>query len=33
MSASTASPTIVLIHGLFVTPVSWEHWTPGVEEL
>jgi pimeloyl-ACP methyl ester carboxylesterase len=26
MSTSTATPTIVLIHGLFVTPLSWEHW-------
>jgi pimeloyl-ACP methyl ester carboxylesterase len=26
MSASSATPTIVLIHGLFVTPLSWEHW-------
>ena len=23
---STASPTIVLIHGLWMTPLSWEHW-------
>ena len=20
------SPTIVLIHGLWMTPLSWEHW-------
>jgi pimeloyl-ACP methyl ester carboxylesterase len=26
MSTSIATPTIVLIHGLFVTPLSWEHW-------
>ena len=26
MSASNATPTIVLIHGLFVTPLSGEHW-------
>jgi alpha-beta hydrolase superfamily lysophospholipase len=25
MSTSTATRTIVLIHGLFVTPLSWEH--------
>jgi alpha-beta hydrolase superfamily lysophospholipase len=25
MSTSTATPTIVLIHGLFATPLSWEH--------
>ena len=25
MSTSTATPTIVLIHGLFVTPLSWAH--------
>src|SRR5258707_388238 len=23
---STAPDTIVLIHGLWVTPLSWEHW-------
>jgi pimeloyl-ACP methyl ester carboxylesterase len=26
MSTSADAPTIVLIHGLFVTPLSWEHW-------
>ena len=27
MSANPASPdTIVLIHGFWVTPRSWEHW-------
>jgi pimeloyl-ACP methyl ester carboxylesterase len=25
-SSDTASDTVVLIHGLWVTPRSWEHW-------
>jgi pimeloyl-ACP methyl ester carboxylesterase len=26
MGAETGTPTIVLIHGLWVTPLSWERW-------
>lgn len=25
-SGSTTAPTVVLIHGLWMTPLSWEHW-------
>jgi hypothetical protein len=26
MESASAKPTIVLIHGLWMTPRSWEHW-------
>jgi pimeloyl-ACP methyl ester carboxylesterase len=26
MSTTTSQPTIVLIHGMWMTPHSWEHW-------
>jgi pimeloyl-ACP methyl ester carboxylesterase len=26
MSATSAGPPIVLIHGMWMTPLSWEHW-------
>jgi len=29
---STAPDTIVLIHGLWMTPLSWEHWTERFKE-
>jgi pimeloyl-ACP methyl ester carboxylesterase len=29
---STAPGTIVLIHGLWMTPLAWEHWTSSYEE-
>ena len=32
MTSETATPdTIVLIHGLWMTPRSWEHWVPYYE--
>lgn len=31
MTDSTAPDTIVLIHGLWMTPRSWEHWVPYYE--
>ena len=31
MASPTASDTIVLIHGLWMTPRSWEHWVPYYE--
>ncbi len=31
MTATTAPDTIVLIHGLWMTPRSWEHWVPHYE--
>ena len=30
-AAGTAPDTIVLIHGLWMTPRSWEHWVPYYE--
>jgi alpha-beta hydrolase superfamily lysophospholipase len=30
-SDSTKPDTIVLIHGFWVTPQSWEHWIPHYE--
>ena len=26
MDTEAGTPTIVLVHGLWVTPLSWEHW-------
>jgi pimeloyl-ACP methyl ester carboxylesterase len=31
MSNSTATDTVVLVHGLWMTPRSWEHWVPYYE--
>ena len=31
-SAANAPDTIVLIHGFWVTPRSWEHWIPHFEQ-
>jgi len=31
MAGKTAPDTIVLIHGLWMTPRSWEHWIPRYE--
>ena len=31
MNNTTAPDTIVLIHGLWMTPLSWEHWVPYYE--
>lgn len=31
MTAHAAPPTIVLIHGLWMTSLSWEHWTERYE--
>jgi non-heme chloroperoxidase len=30
-SASTSKPIIVLVHGLWMTPLSWEQWIPYLE--
>ncbi|MBL0937753.1 MAG: alpha/beta hydrolase [Gemmatimonadaceae bacterium] len=32
MSSTDSRPTIVLIHGFWVTPRSWEHWIPYYEQ-
>ena len=29
---TTPDTTIVLIHGLWLTPLSWEHWVDGYED-
>ena len=26
MSSTASKPPIVLIHGMWMTPLSWEHW-------
>jgi pimeloyl-ACP methyl ester carboxylesterase len=31
MTTSTPTDTVVLVHGLWVTPRSWEHWVPYYE--
>ena len=31
MSTSTPTDTVVLVHGLWMTPRSWEHWVPYYE--
>ena len=28
----TAKPPVVLIHGLWMTPLSWEHWVERYRE-
>lgn len=30
-TSPTAKPSIVLIHGLWMTPLCWEHWIPSLE--
>ncbi|MFV0457575.1 MAG: alpha/beta hydrolase [Actinomycetales bacterium] len=32
MSSTSAPDTVVLIHGLWMTPLSWEHWVPRFEQ-
>ena len=31
MTTSTPTDTVVLVHGLWMTPRSWEHWVPYYE--
>ena len=31
MTANATPDTIVLVHGLWMTPRSWEHWVPYYE--
>jgi pimeloyl-ACP methyl ester carboxylesterase len=31
MSTTSPADTIVLVHGLWMTPLSWEHWIPRFE--
>lgn len=31
MSNATPTDTVVLVHGLWMTPRSWEHWVPYYE--
>ena len=32
LGAMGRGPTVVLVHGLWMTPRSWEHWVPYYEE-
>ena len=32
MADAQSKPTIVLIHGLWMTPLSWEHWVERYSE-
>ena len=32
MNPETRTDTVVLIHGLWMTPLSWEHWVTRYEQ-